>query len=181
MAAPLRVRSSTWLMVLLPLLICGCTRKWEDAGVRHYDYTWSAAFISLMVAAALIPFGWLIRHDWERVGWTMMAFGAAGLFFTPDLFLSHVDVSDDGFVYRCGSIFVDSGDVKFNNCQQITLTTKVSRGKRGRRNTTHYMNCQLKTGTPVEIQLSTLMREALSDLDASAGRRGVPVIDMREH
>jgi|GEM_PF-2806572 len=180
MAASLRVRIPSLLLAVLPFLLAGCTRKWEADGAQHFAYEWWVGMLTLVSAAGLIVIGWMIRTSWERTGYTMMIGGVACLVITPGYFLDFVKLTDQGFAYRSGSILIDSGEIKFEDLGTVSLTTTVSRGRRGRKNTTHHMICQMKNGAPIDIEMTELVRFALPAIDQIAAQKGIAVIDQRE-
>ena len=120
-------RSASAVSCLLLLLLCGCTRKWDEAGTTHYSFELWVAIVSLLGCMASIPAGWLLRAISERLGYGILIAGVAGLvLLAPSLFTDHVTLNDEGFTLRTGLWMAPTlHDVKFRELSAIELTSKT--------------------------------------------------------
>jgi hypothetical protein len=169
-------RLSAVALFVSPVLLCGCTRKWDEGGTTHYAFELWVGLLLLVGSLAAIIGGWAMRIATARFGYGMVFTGAIGLLFiAPGMFLDRVTLSNEGFTLRTGFwMYPTRHDVKFSEVSAIAVTSKVKRGKRGKR-TDYNLECTKSEGGMVSVPVGTLMKEVYEDILDKASDRGIAV------
>jgi hypothetical protein len=169
-----------WLGCLALLFLCGCTRQWQDGATTHFAFQIWLGLAVVAFGVVAIPIGFYARGG--RGGWILLLGGLLSLVLVaPGLFIDHVEVSDDGFKLRTGFWLMPTvHDVKFSEVQSITLTSETTRGRRGRKSTTFYLQCGTTHGME-KVPVGTLMKEAVREIIDRATTKGITLyIDVED-
>ena len=162
----------------IALALSGCVRETVDGDVVTVGYEWWVTALWVLGGLVALPAGWFIREN--RYGWVLMLVGAGLLAVgAPTSALTRATVSPEGFSVHSGIWGATAtGDAKFADVTTLRQTSEVTRGRRGRKNTTHYLNYEVRGGQPGKFSLGNDVALRAGELIVQFGDdQGIPFID----
>jgi hypothetical protein len=145
------------LLAMFACLFCltGCVSERDSGTAKIYTIDLWVSALLLIIGLAAAPAGYFLREWSDRVAWGLMIVGPIlALGVAPSLFLNKTTVAAEELNVRCGIWGTTGYHVKYDNLNSVRLTTEVTRGRRGRKNTNHYLVCDCKDGTSTKLPLS---------------------------
>jgi hypothetical protein len=166
-------------VAFLLLSVSGCVSESTEGQKLTFTYELWVPLVVFLGGLVAGPAGWFLRNSIQRLGWGLMILcPIAAIGFAPSLLLDKVVVDDSGFYRQSGIWGMTVNNAKFADLQAIRITIEERRGRRGRKETTMYVVCDLKTGTQEKIPAANdVVRAALPHFVQRARDRGTPVID----
>lgn len=179
-------RGAALALALVLTVIAGCTERRDRDGASTYTYSWYVPAAVGGAGLALAAVGGLLmgprrgeprsRLSGKGFGLVLMGAALAGL-MTPGLATDYATVDGDHFEGRSGAVWLvaKSYDIRFDQLVSIGHSDRVTRRRRGRTDHNHTMDCTLKGGGVVRIDLAGPSREAHPAILDRARAHGVPV------
>ena len=165
------------------LLLClsGCVTETQSGDTSTFTFAlWVSGSILLGGLAAMVG-GWFLRTRSERWGWGLMIGGLLAVaIFAPTMFSDKATVSPELFTLRTGFFFAPTRhEVRFADVARMDLTKEVKPGRRGRKDTSYYLNFHLKAGESRKVPIGDLMKNgALERVLVIAATQNIPVADL---
>jgi hypothetical protein len=153
------------------------TKEVQDGGEVISFATW-VVVLAVLVGVLAVPLGWLIARRNRVAGYLILvASPIAAVVFAPMLASDRVAYDADHFEAHYGLWWSPSEfNIRFADLREIRIVSKES-WNRGRKSTSYFLDCVMKTGETQQVSVGTLMQEVVDEILARARKRGVPVIN----
>jgi len=173
-------RLSIFLPLLLLVFFSGCVETEDQAGVFKATYAWWVGASAMLGGILLTIGGWFWKQDDFR-GWIFfIAALMATVTFLPFGFVDHVTITDERLSSQWGFwVYPTTHEIEWDDVNRCTLTKKVSRGRRGRKNVSYELNFALKSGKTQHLSATNSLMEASAEhIVDHLHERGIEVFDM---
>ena len=165
---------------LFVLLMSGCVNESTSGESQTFTYElWVPASVLIFGVVASVA-GWFLRSSLGRFGWALLILGPlAALFGAPSLFLDRAVVDETRFTLRTGIWGMTSvHEVEYDELKRVSVISEEVRGRRGRKSTNYYLECQRNDGTKAKIPVNNKVGEtAAPHFLKRVSELGVPVVD----
>ena len=150
-------------LLALPLvLLAGCVHESTTDSTTTFRYEYYVPALVFLGGIVAAPLGWVARQRSARFGWTLLILGPiAALGFAPSLFGERMIVDGDHFEAHSGAWGTTSQSVKYADMKGLRLTSEVTTGRRGKKKTNYYFECEMKSGPTIKVPMA-------SKIDAAA-------------
>jgi len=167
-------------LALVTIGISGCVRESTEGTTTYVSYEWWVPATTFLAGVAMAPIGWALRKSIERLAWVLLiAAPIAALGFAPSLFMERSVVDDKSFSVTTGIWGMTSHKVNFDDINSVRVTSEVTRGRRGRKQTNYYVQCDKKSGGTEKIGINNqVTQKAAVPFLAKVMERNIPVNDM---
>lgn len=165
------------------LLISGCVREESDGDAIVITYELWVSLAAFFGGIAAAVGGWFLREKSSRFGWAMIIGGALStIMFSPSLLRERSIVRADSLSNRSGIWGLTSvHDVGFDDVRQVRLTSRVTRGRRGRERTSYYLIFERNSEGAVEVPVNNdVTRASLPHILGRLSERNIPLVDETE-
>lgn len=167
------------LLLLLPLLLCGCVDVTETDSSTVYTYQWWVSPVTIAAGLAISAVAWHTRKSGARsvIFLVVAVVGTVG--FAPFAWFDRVEIGNGRLTTRWGFwIFPSRYEITLSDVNRVDYVRKDSRGRRGGRQTSYYLQFHLRQGTMEELSTgNALMDAAAEEVVASLQAAGVPFTD----
>jgi hypothetical protein len=170
---------------LVCLLLGGCYKESVSGDVTTITYAWWMLPLSVAGCVVASIIGWLTRNAEGRAWWFSMFMLLGGpvalVCFVPKLVVDKVTVDSQQLTVRAGFWFSPTTmNAKFADTQRFLLITEISRGRRGRENKNHYLECVSKSQQVQRVSIDELLSPALDKIVEQAMLHNISVDDHRK-
>ena len=140
----------------LVLTLTGCVKERTSGNDMIFTYEWWVPTLLFVGGIAATAAGWFGRSLSDRWPYALLIGGPiVFIFLAPAYFFSNARLNADELKVRGGFFGLTTNQtVKYADLNEVRFTTEVTRGRRGRKNTNHYLDCKLKDGSDVRLSLS---------------------------
>lgn len=162
------------------LLLTGCVNERESGDAKIYTIQMWVPLLILIGGIVAVPAGWLLRETSQRLGWGLLILGPiAALGFAPSLFMDKTVVTPNEITVNTGIWGMTAHhNVKYDNLQQVRITSETTRGRRGSKNTSYYLTCDCKDGSNCKLPLgNSCVEKAAVPFLTHCKAREIAVID----
>ncbi|HQX51764.1 MAG TPA: hypothetical protein PLR25_17725 [Planctomycetaceae bacterium] len=167
-------------MLIVCAALCGCVkREATDSGVIVSYEMW-VGFAGVLGGIAATAFGWYLKSHSVR-GWIFLIMAFLGtVTFSPFGFVDHVTVTHDRLQARWGFwCFPSTYDIAFADVSSVSLSKKITSGRRGRKNVSYNLDFSKRDGSVVSMTATnSLMEEASEDIVAELDSHNIPFNDV---
>lgn len=174
-------------MVKLALVLCvlaaasGCVKESSDGAEKRFTYESWVPLSIILGGIAVAPVGWLMHRASKKYAWALLIGGPlVAVVFGPGFLSSHVTFNDDRLTCRLSlfTFFGSTETVNFSEVTRVRLTSEETRGRRGRKTTSYYLNFDRTNGEPIKLSADgNLMEAAAKELALRLAKRNIVVID----
>ncbi len=176
---PLRAAAVCGIAVLL-LALTGCVNERTSGDNQIFTYEWWVPALMFFGGIAVTAAGWFTRrlhNSWPYV--LLYAGPVLFIFMAPAYFFSKATLNANELNVRGGFFGMTTNQtVKFADLSEVHFTKEITTGRRGRKNTNHYLDCKLKDGKDVRLALShDCLKECTPHFLHEVLVRKIPLID----
>lgn len=171
-------RTGTLVFAVACIALTGCVSKSTNGAATTYKFEWWIPTLITLVGLGALLLGVLfLTMKKIQNGLISAIIGLGVLMFGPAMFFDKVVVDPDHFELRTGFWFSPTAhNIKFDNVASINGSMEESRGRRGRKNTSFYLNFTLKSGGSEKVPVGDMMKRGpYDDIVVVATLRGIPV------
>ncbi|HEY2839846.1 MAG TPA: hypothetical protein VGJ26_11890 [Pirellulales bacterium] len=147
-----------------------------------YSYEPYVFGLMLLASVVAVPAGWFLRKKSGRVGgfgWVMLIGGPIMLVaVVPGFWSDFIKVDEQGFELKTGFWFAPTHyKVEFDKLSSIALTAETRTGRRGRKETSYFLQCAERAAAGDKVPVGDMMKVALDEILTRAHDKGVVLMD----
>lgn len=158
----------------------GCVNESTSGESQTFTYElWVPASV-LAIGIVVSVAGWFLRASLGRFGWAMLVLGPlAAILGAPSLFLDRAVVDGTRFTLRTGIWGLTSvHEVEYDKLTRVSIISEEVRGRRGRKSTNFYLECERNDGTKAKVPVNNKVGEAAAPhFLKRVSELGIPVFD----
>lgn len=175
---PRRARQLAVVVALGALcLAAGCVHKETDGGTTTVTMETWTKIASVLGGLVALPAGIALRKQSTRGTVILIIAGVALLFFVaPMTFLDYVKIDDKHFEAHTGLWFAPKvHNIPFDDMAGVHLRKEITRGRRGRKRESFYLDIRRKSGATESVTVNNLLDEAAEEFVMTARAHNVPI------